>query len=342
MMGDLLLSAPFASENFCIPTRDGKLVFSPNAKKVPFSLRQKLVVIDDNLVIGWAGDAGPAKDVITGLREKNESDRLTRESFAEYFNLLDDSIKKRNTAFLGFFIESNQLFPFHVKCNHLLTEHIGEIAVIGSGAESVINYVQNVSVLPAPPTDSFVVPAVLTMMGISGSLLSSEIQSDASLRNLFGGGYEIATIVGDGFRKIEDITYLFWNAEITGSRVDISYPHRSFQISYIDDCLLIRVDSMKKDGGVTIYPVAPIYKYLDIDDFVGLVPSSLNSKFICHYFSFRDLHGQNVILLRAEYVGQDGPTFVRFMEDGWKPKQFAVNKDQLEQVSELILRQFSL
>ncbi len=181
MIGDLLLSAPLVSQNFYIPTRDGQLIFSPAAEKVPFSLRQKVVVIDDNLVIGWAGDAYPAKDVITGLREKNESTRLTRESFAEYFNSLDDSIKN----------------------------------------------------------------------------------------------------------------------------------------------------------------VTPIYKYVDPNDFVGLVPSSLNSKFICNYFSFRDVHGKNVILVRAEYVGETGATFVRFREEGWKPRYFEVNKDELKQVSEHILHQFN-
>ncbi len=341
MMGDLLLSAPLVSQNFYIPTRDGQLIFSPGADKVPFSLRQKVVVIDDNLVIGWAGDAYPANDVITGLREKNESTRLTRQSFAEYFNSLDDSIKNRNTSFLGFFKESDQLHSFHVKCNHFSTAPLGDVAVIGSGAEDVVDYVQNASILPAPPTDNVVIPAVLTMMSISGSLLSSEIQSDYSLRNLFGGGYEIATIVGGAFQKIEDMTYLFWNAVVTGNTVDIAYPHRSFQISYLDDVLLIRVDSMTKNGGVTIYPVTPIYKYVDPDDFVGLVPSSLNSKFICNYFTFRDVHGKNVILVRAEYVGETGGTFVRFREEGWKPRYFEVNKDQLQQVSEHILHQFN-
>jgi hypothetical protein len=190
MMGDVLLSAPLVSENFYVPTRDGKLVFSSDAKKVPFSLRQKLIVIADNLLIGWAGEADPARHVITGLQEKNEAGRLTREACAEYFNSLDDSIKSRNLAFLGFLTEGDRLHSFHVKCTQFSTKPLGDIAVIGTGADSVIDYVQNATILPAPATDNFVVPAVLTMMGISGSLLSSEIQSDYSLRNLFGGGYE--------------------------------------------------------------------------------------------------------------------------------------------------------
>jgi hypothetical protein len=98
---------------------------------------------------------------------------------------------------------------------------------------------------------------------------------------------------------------------------------------------------MIEKRGVTIYPVAPIYKYIDLDDFTGLVPSSLNSQFICNYFSFRNVHGKNVILARVEYVGETGSTFVRFREEGWKPRHFEVNKNQLEQVSEYILRQYN-
>ena len=35
-----------------------------------------------------------------------------------------------------------------------------------------------------------------------------------NLKHLYGGGYEIATILNQKFAKVDDITYLFWGASV--------------------------------------------------------------------------------------------------------------------------------
>jgi hypothetical protein len=165
---------------------------------------------------------------------------------------------------------------------------------------------------------------------------------------MFGAGYELATVVHGAFKKVEDITYLFWKAWTDGDRVQIQIPHRSLKISYLNDILVIRVDTIKgfPDGTkmsterTICYGVGPIYRNVDPDEFIGHVPPSLNSKFVCNYFTFRDRLGRETILAATEIIGADGPSNIKFIEDGWQPKQFAIRDGCLPDIADRIRLQF--
>ena len=57
---------------------------------------------------------------------------------------------------------------------------------------------------------------------LCGVLLNFEMATLQYLNDLYGGGYEIATVLNQKFAKVDDITYLFWQASVMARRSDQS------------------------------------------------------------------------------------------------------------------------
>jgi hypothetical protein len=350
MVGDILLSTEhYRPDDFSIPTHDSSLVFPREFRMVPCGFRQKLAVLSDDLVVGWAGDAYPASQLIKKLQERNLQEPFTCDSFNIYLNSLDAAVWQ-NVELAGFIKEPNQCYWFDRNAEHVAME-IGEVALLGTGAEHIKGVLRSLTTLPVSleTCGNLITQRVLTTLSLTGALLSSEIASGSGLDKMFGAGYELATIVDGAFKKVADITYLFWKAWTDGDGVRIQYyPHRSLKISYLNDILVIRVDSITSlPGGTgistdktTCFFVAPIYRNVDPDELIGFVPRSLNSKFVCNYFTFRDRHRRETILAATESVGADGPSNIKFIEEGWQPKQFAIRDGYLHDIADRIRPQF--
>jgi hypothetical protein len=86
---------------------------------------------------------------------------------------------------------------------------------------------------------------------MSGVMLQMELATLASLQNSYGGGYEIAVSVEGRFRKLDDVTYLFWQATTDGPEVRVSrLPRQAFRYVYRDDLLVIRSVAFNDPGSV--------------------------------------------------------------------------------------------
>jgi hypothetical protein len=346
VMGDLLLSSPdYTPDNFTVPTHDQTLTFAKGPGLVASGLRQKVVVISNDLLIGWAGGAYHASLFIKDLLERNQQNPMTFRTLQLYFDEKDKFVRKYNLSFAGFFKDAYGMRAFGLNSGRSVsTDVFGEIALLGTGAESVLNHLKNVSVLLVDGNASPLTQSILTALAISGTLLSSEIQTGLSVKKLFGGGYEVATMVQGAFQKIDDITYLFWFASTEGDRIQVRFPHRSLKISYLGDILIIRVDSIHpledRSGmevtSTTLHVVQPIYRSVEPEELEYIVPPSLNSTFMCNYFSFKDQNGRETVLTSAECVGDKGPSNVKFIGEEWTQKHFAIKEGYLDRVADQI------
>ena len=68
-------------------------------------MRQKLAVVADNLVAGWAGSYGVARDVIAQLKRRNHSHVFTHHPLNEYFKGLSQVVWDES-GLVGFLEES--------------------------------------------------------------------------------------------------------------------------------------------------------------------------------------------------------------------------------------------
>lgn len=350
LIGDLLLSAPESvGIRVAVPTVDDlSTVFPKGSGFTPSGLRQKITVIGDDLAIGWAGSGLAAGSIIKGLVERYRQEPLTYDSTKDYFESVDESVWAQGVGFLGFVKDFDRVRHFGVNCKNLQTELFGDVGFLGSGTESVEKYLRQLSLLPLSPgrTGNVLTQSVLSALSLCGSLLSSEIESHSSLYEYFGAGYEIAGLVEGKFKKIDDITYLFWRAQTDGQRVRIPFPHRSFKVSYLGDILVIRVDTIKPVAGgaemsfeTSCNFVSPVYRHVARQELDGFVPPSMNSKFMCNFFMFHDRMGKPTVLTAAACVGQEGPS-IKFIEEGWSAKQFAIKDSYIEEIADRIREQF--
>ena len=350
MVGDILLSSKYyRPDDLMVPTHDSSLAFPAEFKITPCDLRQKLTVISDNLVVGWAGDAYPASELIKKLQEENEQEPFTLDSLNTYLSSMGPTVWQNNVALVGFVKEPNRFAWFGRNAEYVSTG-IGEAGLLGTGTESIKRYLKSITISPVSSDRSgnLLTQHLLTTLSLTGGLLSYEIRSGSSLNQLFGAGYELATVVDGVFKKIDDITYLFWYARTDGNGVQIKFPHRSLKISYLNDILVIRVDSLKSlPNGTGIstektmcFFVEPIYRSVDPDELIGFVPPSRNSRFVCNYFTFHDRQRRETVLAATESVGTGGPSDIKFIEDGWQTKHFAVRDGYLDEIADRIKQQF--
>jgi hypothetical protein len=150
MVGDILLSTEYyRPTDFSVPTHDSSLAFPPEFRIVPCGLRQKLVLISDDLVVGWAGEAYPASQLIKTLQERNLQEPFTCDSLKTYLNSLDPTVWQ-NVELAGFIKEPNRLEWFDINAKHLTTG-IGEVALLGTGAESIKSVFRSLTMLAGSP-----------------------------------------------------------------------------------------------------------------------------------------------------------------------------------------------
>jgi hypothetical protein len=266
-----------------------------------------------------------------------------------YLNSLNPGVWQNNIALAGFIKEPNRFEWFDRNAEYMSTR-IGEVGLLGTGSDTVKQYLKSLTMLPvhSERSGNLLTQHVLTTLGLTGGLLSSEIRSGANLDKLFGAGYELATMLDGAFKKVDDITYLFWYGWTDGDRVQIRFPHRSLKISYLNDILVIRVDSLSSlsvGAGISIektecFFVSPIYRSVDPDELFGFVPPSLNSRFVCNYFAFHDRQQRETILTSAECTGPAGSSNLKFIEEGWQVKQLAVREGYLDDIADQIRPQF--
>ena len=80
-----------------LPTVDDvSAAFPPGSAIVPRKLCQKIAVVSENLVVGWAGGYDTARAVIGELRRLDVAQRFTNESLQRHLDSLNLSVWAEN------------------------------------------------------------------------------------------------------------------------------------------------------------------------------------------------------------------------------------------------------
>lgn len=295
LMGDLLLSIkdPSASP-VPIPTvEDLSKVFPAGSICVPSGLCQKIIVLSDTFALGWAGNLGVARDIITEVWQKNAESHFTRKTLQEHFDALDESVWE-NFGLVGFLEDDAGMMSF--SCDNTTkfrTPLLGEVALLGSGTAGVRKVLEGIPSLPVGMgrTPNTLELSVSFGLQISGVLLNFEIATLDTLNDLYGGGYEIATILNQKLAKVDDITYLFWQASVDakgGVRIS-RLPLKACRYSYHNDILLIRSAKFEDKENIRafeqrLFVVSPVYRDPDLKELQKITSPSFNARYLCNYF----------------------------------------------------------
>jgi len=297
IIGDLMLSGPKKGgiTTLIMPTvENAQEIFSTGFDKIPYELHQKIVVLGDNLVIGWSGDHLNATEVIRDLYAENKAAPVTKSALEDYFRSLPEHMwhERDGVGFLGFVKDTTGIVEFGYHHTNLKTKHFGNVGFLGTGTDDLESVIRQ---FPSIPSSRMGSPNPLQLaasfaLGITGSLLAFELATHRTLQNFYGGGYEIASLIGGKFEKVSNVTYLFWAAEISDIGVRISqYPMHVMSFWYQGDILTIRsVYFSDPARNVSTYQanfaIRPMHRMVSQEELAALQIPDLNQKFLCNYF----------------------------------------------------------
>jgi len=303
VLADLLLSGPVQPDGVTIlPTVEVAFRNAPTDYHGPMGLCQKIAIVSDNLVVGWAGNRAAAMDFVGELRLRCQHEYFDAQRLQEFISMQSPSTW-REIRFAGFvsytdgssldgFSTSIKADSFGLASDQIHTPGIGKAFVIGSGRDSLSNYL-NHSYQDPPKVEShpnLAVQSVLHGMSAIGNFLTMEQFACESLDKAFGGGYELATASDGKFVKI-NVLYVFWRGWVSDDRKTFKlydYPFLLFRYEYVDDLLVIRTVAMQEPADKprpqeSIFLVPPVYRYLTAEEKSTPPCPPLKTEWTCNF-----------------------------------------------------------
>ncbi|WP_313704576.1 hypothetical protein [Massilia sp.] len=246
VFGDLLITGEVSSHErpVAVPAQGEVQAFFGNFGWGISGLTQKVNIVSENCVIAWAGSWLGARIAISGLRDLAKQKDLTASSIISFL-AADPDLKNHSAHFVGLVSQEEGLCMFQYGAEAFQSESLGTVYVAGSGAEAIREFSTIFSGMATNARGAVTNAA----MGISkslmmgGLLLQAELHggySAPTLRNMFGGGYEIAYYADGRMQKVPEVTFLFWDVRLTRNDSDIFLPFLVVKQAYIGDYLLMR------------------------------------------------------------------------------------------------------
>lgn len=259
VFSDLLLTGPQlgpAPAKAVPAIRNVEDVFGDSGWNVS-GLRQKITLISPNCAIAWAGSYAAARMALGELRRMASGRKLSHLDILDYLSREPD-LKRHPVSFVGFMVESDLIHQFHFGAHELDSPTLGKVYIGGSGAKAIHDFSELLRTMTWKQTGSKhpAMSAVSRALTLGGLLLQLEFRGGSSaetILNMFGGGYEIAVFADGRFRKVDSVTYAFWEAQATDSDVLLSPPQLIVKQRYLHEHLLIRAVHLKT--GATDRPI---------------------------------------------------------------------------------------
>jgi hypothetical protein len=293
LFGDLLLSEESDKNNILnTPTKSEILLTDTNRRIFrPVGLRQKVNLLSPNLAIAWAGNMDEAVSFYSQVLGSGLQKNPSREMLLEIYRELDEP---NDLSLIGLLrTESGrQSFWFNAENLVISNPQVQNLVCAGSGKEDFVSYINHMDFNLSSGNATRLSIAVSQIIGITSALLSSEVETSATLQNLYGAGYEIVHPLEDHFEKFSDLTYIFWHIGIQKNQtITEIVPYLVMKYSYYDDVLFIR--SIHLAGNKILHEdlhiINPIFppKY----NKQNFTLDSLNSTYLCSVFE-TNLNGQ--------------------------------------------------
>lgn len=253
LIGDTLISREVPHGNPVVLPGSGDKSSDIDGYVYPVSLKQKVVCINENLAIGWAGPEILAKALVSELREYiSKEDSISWNGVNSVFDdFINDNAETKlgeEFSFLVLYRDDKHVARMGHNCREEYIEGYGDILIAGSGADEFLHaatdneFTFDKEDLP----DNLKAPHKI--MSIITRLWTSDITSQNNIRFGFGGGYEIATQIDNRIRKVSDI--LLTSAAAKPSDEDsilLGMNTRMTKFDYIGEYLFIRVFDMSPE-----------------------------------------------------------------------------------------------
>lgn len=294
LLGDLLLTGvQQPSSVVSLPTLGEVTDFFGDTGWGVVGLRQKTVLISDNCAIAWAGSMLGARVAIEDLRRVAAQERLTAVRAREFLNAHPDA-SHLGTSFVGLVLEPGSSILFSVRAEQAQLHSLGAAFVAGTGAET-FQKVTTMQALTETSTGSGNASqldrAYVIVQRYIAFLLRMELNagySAATIRECFGGGYELVFPVRDKLVKLPELTTVIWSAVIEPDNFRLGWELVVKQ-RYERDFLIVKsVRPITGGADRCVDIISPMYTTDYKVDPLDFVQMNLDSERISHLVILRD------------------------------------------------------
>jgi hypothetical protein len=254
IIGDLLITGDEKPGKFILPSIGNDILdqVNQNSSSYPRWLTQKVYILQDNLVIAFAGNGQDIKNFLTDIKlfariyENVTLEQLTtwlKEYEFEDGNVISFAIlfaeKKAEETTL-----SQILFGNWEKVDSTIYE---STVATGTGAEDFLAEAssdQGFTTVHSPGEGSYALQSNIILLA---KLLAKERFNLSNIHKHWGGGFEVTYFDGTKFSKIDELVYLIFQArQEEDGNLSIPIPALLMHYEYVEEVLLITVLDMHK------------------------------------------------------------------------------------------------
>lgn len=346
LLGDLLISRwheiPPEEAHFNVPTHtDVNSVLPREWGLLAVALRQKVIVISDSLVIAWTGSQFAARLACQELENVAQSGSLSIDQVKATLDSLE--LAKLELGLLGLLVVPVALgrhacYRFGWQQGQWIGPAVFDgsgapVYAMGSGSEDFLATLRPaLESTRVPETQRPDTVAILNAAAVVGMLSGEQIRWSRGLvgAEMYGGGFEVATIVDGSVTKVGGITYYFLDVlRLEDGRCMASF-RRAISYEYDKELLHISTIELRwqctwSDRGVrgeveagtvvqgepAVYVVAPVHRDIEEVDRRILEASPPRPTFTSRYTVFYVHLPQNGGTVRtiAHYGGPEKSAF---------------------------------
>ena len=269
VFSDLLITFDIGEEQHGLSLPATGLVAElPRIRPRVHGLRQKLVVVADNLVVAFAGDVLHAIAGLQALRAMAEGGPLTWPAVHGFFQ---SRLSLRRVALVGFFSEHVHgdeylMRRIQVRGETIDVGYVGKIDVAGTGTDLMVEICQYIG------TSGFErlpngLRQLCKVVSMCGALTRQEHATNLSIVHAAtGGAYEIAHFEDGRFQKVE-ITFVVWYVNLLEAQIDVKQPFLIIKSLYVQDDLVLNcarwtceADGSEQRWNLSTHAIPPGYR----------------------------------------------------------------------------------
>jgi len=265
IISDLLWSGDHTPEPVRFPTNnfDPTPYLPEDQEAKPVKLGQKMYFINDKTCIVFAGMSDEIIVLLTVFKNTfKDKGPLSMQEIKDFLEAYELHTNFSNSAFFITHIDHEANGSVNVsqyycpKTTHTVdpiefTVEAGvwnvmpdpnydKVSACGSGAEGFLNMVKQVGTVYSSWPEGDFMRAVQTNTGLISKLLTMERVSLYTLKENWGGGFEMAYYNGSRFQKIDKIAYVINHSQFDDTEnVELPIPRLIMHYQYINDILYI-------------------------------------------------------------------------------------------------------
>lgn len=270
LFADILVTSREKGKEVVIPNflrhLDDKL--PKTQESFPYSFRQKLYVIADQIALLLAGNVYQMTLFLGDIKQYFRYYPPTRENYETFINEYDKDAINECSIFVTIIAvgdpKPTYSYHYHGSWFQLENPYTNFTIADGTGANALFKQIKHLGQMQEGANS---INGCLIMLA---SFAAEEKITINSIIEAWGAGFEIAEVVNNKFRKLDDRTYVIWDSEIDYENKDlISQPSLIIHYQYFKELLIINTFARGEIGRYLVLPLDVRAQTINLEELPG-------------------------------------------------------------------------